>query len=250
MAAEYDQFPGEYKKSKQLPFRAYIEAPMLFGMLGDVSGLTVLDLACGEGHYTRMIRRRGAARVVGVDLSGEMIALAKSQEAGDPLGIEYIHSSAQDLRSVGPFDVVTAAYLLNYARDRDDLAAMCHTIAANLKPGGRFVGVNGNFGPGVPPDISQYGWMVSDPSPIEEGAAYPIKFLLGPDAFTIINYYHSRPIYEDEFRRAGFGSVRWHSPDVSRAGVQEFGAEFWRRFLEVQPIIGIECQIGSAKHTG
>ena len=49
-------------------------------MLGSVAGLGVLDLACGEGFYTRQIARDGATRVVGVDISPEMIALAEELE--------------------------------------------------------------------------------------------------------------------------------------------------------------------------
>ena len=41
----------------------------------------MLDVACGEGFYTRMIRERGAARVTGIDLSQGMIDLARKQEA-------------------------------------------------------------------------------------------------------------------------------------------------------------------------
>ena len=40
----------------------------LFDLLGPVSDLCVLDLACGHGRISREIARRGA-RVVGVDLS-------------------------------------------------------------------------------------------------------------------------------------------------------------------------------------
>ncbi|WP_199815590.1 methyltransferase domain-containing protein [Streptomyces griseus] len=34
---------------------------------GDVSGLRVLDLGCGAGHYADELLRRGAGRVVGVE---------------------------------------------------------------------------------------------------------------------------------------------------------------------------------------
>src|SRR5215471_18616675 len=114
MAAEYDSFAERYQHSKALPFRAPVEAYTYLKLLGDVDGLSVLDLACGEGYDARLIRRAGAARVVGVDLSGEMIALAKREEASRPLGIEYIHSAAQDLGTIGAFDLVSAAYLLHY----------------------------------------------------------------------------------------------------------------------------------------
>jgi predicted RNA methylase len=38
-------------------------------LLGDLRGKNVIDLACGEGFFTRSITWAGAARVVGVDIS-------------------------------------------------------------------------------------------------------------------------------------------------------------------------------------
>jgi len=63
--------------AKQQLFRSVVEAYSFFKELGDVKGLRVLDLACGNGHYTRQIYERGAKEVAGVDVSSEMIKLAK-----------------------------------------------------------------------------------------------------------------------------------------------------------------------------
>jgi toxoflavin synthase len=242
MAADYDIFSRQFKKSREFPFRTYIEEFMMLQMLGNLAGLTALDLACGEGHYARMLRRHGAARVIGVDISDGMIALAREEEAREPLGVEYVKAAVEDLGVVGAFDVVSAVYLLHYAPTREHLAVMCRTIAANLRPGGRFVAMNSNFGPGVPVDMSRYGWKPSDPKPIEEGTAYRLTFLQGPDSFEIQNYYYSHATYEEIFGQAGFVSVQWHPPVVSPAGVQQCGQDYWQDFLELAPIIGIECR--------
>src|SRR5262249_61422137 len=86
MATNYDDIAEEYRRAKQQPWRLHLEHYTLFKLLGDVSGKTVLDLACGEGFYTRFIKRRGAARVVGVDVSPRMMGLARREEGGTPLG--------------------------------------------------------------------------------------------------------------------------------------------------------------------
>jgi SAM-dependent methyltransferase len=242
MAADYDRFSRQFKRSRGFPFRTCIEEFMISRMLGDLAGLAALDLACGEGHYARMLRRQGAARVIGVDISEGMIALAREEEAREPLGVDYRKAAVEDLGVVGAFDVVSAVYLLHYAPSREHLAAICRTIAANLRPGGRLVAMNSNFGPGVPVDMSRYGWKPSDPKPIEEGMAYRLTFLLGPDSFEIQNYYYSHATYEEVFRQAGFVSVKWHPPVVSPAGVEQYGQEYWRDFLQLAPIIAIECR--------
>ena len=84
-------------------------------MVGALDGKRVLDLACGFGFYTRLLKQHGAATVVGVDISPEMIRLATQQEQAEPLGITYQVGDAVTLPPLGPFDLVTAAYLLNNA---------------------------------------------------------------------------------------------------------------------------------------
>src|SRR6516165_2211537 len=144
MDTDYDRIAQQYQRAKLQPWRAHIERYTLLRLVGDVAGKTVIDLACGEGYYTRELRRRGAARVVGVDLSQGMIALAEAEEARAPLGIEYRVGDARKLDVSGQFDLVFAAYLLNYAHTAEELTQMCRTVANALKPGGRFVTANSN----------------------------------------------------------------------------------------------------------
>ena len=71
---------------------------------------------------------------------------------------------------------------------------------------------------------------------------YRLTFLLGPEWFEIQNYYYSHATYEEIFRQAGFVWVQWHPPAVSPAGVQQYGQDYWQDFVELAPIIGIECR--------
>ena len=98
---QYDAIAEAYQDSKQLPFRKYIEAHSLFELLGDIRGATVLDLACGDGFYTRKIKQAGALEVTGVDLSAEMIKLAEEEERTRPLGCKYLHRDVAALELMG-----------------------------------------------------------------------------------------------------------------------------------------------------
>jgi len=53
-----------------------------------VRGTRVLDVACGHGRAARGVARR-SAEVVGVDLSADLIAMARARETADPIGIVY-----------------------------------------------------------------------------------------------------------------------------------------------------------------
>ncbi len=147
-------------------------------VLGDPSGRSVLDVACGEGFYTRMIRGRGAAKVTGVDLSEGMIGLARKQEAEHRQGITYLMGDARHLDPGEQYDVVVAAYLLNYARSRDELQAMCAGVAGCLKPGGRFVTVNSNPALHFPsaPSYRKYGFETSTSGQCSGSKGLPVKW--------------------------------------------------------------------------
>src|SRR5215475_9346496 len=82
MTTNYDEIAEEYKRAKQQAWRLCIEHFTLFKLVGDLSGKTVLDLACGEGFYTRFIKRRGAARAVGVDISHGILSWRAVRKRG------------------------------------------------------------------------------------------------------------------------------------------------------------------------
>ena len=116
MTASYDSISQQYQQSKQLPKGLHIDVCTYFTLLGELVGKSILDLGCGEGFYTRRFKQKGAARVVGVDISTKMIELAREEEAREPLGIEYIVGDVQEIGQIGSFDLVVASYLLNCAQ--------------------------------------------------------------------------------------------------------------------------------------
>src|SRR5436190_21508032 len=115
MPTDYESIAEQYKNSKHADWRVHVEIPSFMRMVGDVFGKSVLDLACGEGFYSRELKRQGAARVVGVDNSPAMISLARTAERAEPLGVEYVLSDVEELVQEERFDLVVAAFLLNYA---------------------------------------------------------------------------------------------------------------------------------------
>jgi len=104
--AQYDTIALDYQRiSAAVPLRD-AEWYSLRQRLGDLTGLSVLDLACGDGMGTRLLKRWGAARVMGVDISAQMIALARQREDAEPMGIEYRVADAATLGKIDSFDRV------------------------------------------------------------------------------------------------------------------------------------------------
>jgi len=243
VTTDYDPIAEQYQRSKQQPWRTFVECFTLLELIGDPRGLAVLDVACGEGFYTRQVRRRGAERVSGGDMSHGMIALARGQEERQRLGIEYVIGDARELPATQEYDLVVSAYLLNYARDREELGSMCSAIARSLKPGGRFVTVNQSPALRFPdaPSYRRYGFETSVRGPWREGAPITWKFHLDDGSFEIENYHLDVAIHEQAFRGAGFRAVRWHAPRLAPEGSRAHGKEFWSTLLEHPPLTFIEC---------
>lgn len=233
MTAEYDPLTEEYFRSKQLPFRVYSEIPDHMDLLGDLKGLRVIDLACGEGFYTRLIQKARAHYVLGVDVSTEMIELARAKEISDPQGIEYAVCTATNLSQivVDKFDLASTAFLFNCAQDRAELAAMFREIALCLKEGGRLCATVGDLGhrPGV--DYSPYGMKTEIQHDLQEGHPYQITFLLPDGDFTITDFNHSLSTYQELCEESGLSFEGWQSSTVTPAGIEKYGKVFWEAWL-------------------
>jgi SAM-dependent methyltransferase len=241
--AEYDDIAADYAASKQLPFRVVVEAPTLFALAGDVGGKTILDLPCGDGTYSRAFARRGAASVLGVDLSSGMVERARTSEREAPLGISYRVGDAATLGTLGAFDLVVACYLFNYARTAAELLAFARAVAANLKPGGRLVGINDNpltaFG-GLQ-SYASYGFLRDVESPVREGSRIHYSFPK-PDGttFGFDNFWLSPNTYRAAFAEAGFVAFDFVECQAKPAENQEPG--LWQAFLSDCPIIGLTAK--------
>jgi toxoflavin synthase len=247
VSEEYDKISLEYQESKQLPFRLHVEEHTTFGLLPDLAGRSVVDLACGEGIYARKLIRRGAGRVVGVDISAEMIALANRAEETTPLGVEYVVADVATVELDEQFDIAFCSFLFNYATDRAQLRSLIEGVARLVRPGGLVVGCNDY--PDNPPSgydsYRPYGFVKRGAADPSEGSTITYCFF-NPDgtAFEIDNYYLPTEVYRREFAAAGFTSFDWVMPDVSAEGRAAFEPGFWDAYLEAPPMVSFVATAG------
>lgn len=88
----------------------------------------VLDLACGTGLVTfRLARRYPEATVVGLDVSPDMLSVARARN--DRGNVRFVEKPAEEMADLGPgsFDLLTASYLPKYT-DVRELAADTATV--------------------------------------------------------------------------------------------------------------------------
>ncbi|RGY96546.1 class I SAM-dependent methyltransferase [Clostridium sp. AM58-1XD] len=97
-----------------------------------VKGKRVLDVACGEGYGSKLLKEWGALKVTGVDISKEAIEIAKENFSGD--GIDYIQHSAEELPFENDsFDVVISFETIEHVDSPDKYLS---EISRVLKFGG------------------------------------------------------------------------------------------------------------------
>ena len=106
------------------------------GVLGDVQGLDVLELACGTAYLSAWLARAGA-RPVGLDFSGEQLATARHLRTRLGPAFPLVHGDAERVPlASGRFDLVVSEH---------GAAAWCDPerwlpeAARLLRPGGRLV---------------------------------------------------------------------------------------------------------------
>jgi trans-aconitate 2-methyltransferase len=123
---------AEYERISALQAAMAEEALSLLELHGAES---VLDIGCGQGRITREIAARvPEGRVVGVDASERMIALARKQAAVSPRpNLEFAMADARHLTFHNEFDLVVSFNALHWIPEQ---ALALNSIHAAVKPSG------------------------------------------------------------------------------------------------------------------
>ena len=100
--------------------------------------MSVLDLCCGDGHFTESLVESQKAKVYGLDIDREMLSIAKARAGQD---VEWLEGDARDLPAhiKAPVDVVFMANTFHGVPEQTELARRVREV---LKPGGLFMVVN------------------------------------------------------------------------------------------------------------
>ena len=135
---QYGQNASKYE-SVRGPVFQYHELYTVLSQLPDLQGKDVLDLGCGTGVYCRQMKSLGASRVTGVDISIDMLNLARSHEKDGCTVIDY---HQQDVLRWVPdhcYDLVFSAFTFNCVSNRDELKKLIDKTRHSLAANGRLV---------------------------------------------------------------------------------------------------------------
>eukprot|EP01035_Chromulina_nebulosa_P024276 gene24276-31557_t len=150
----YDNQSANWDRDQPNCLSDFTGRPTVFSMCQPhIANACVLDIGCGEGYCARKFVEMGAASVVGIDISEEMIKRARARASPNE---HYFHGNAVSSYDIvmgntaylptsvgvelknGCFDLVAGVFLFNYLNISQMKTVMCDAFRL-LKPGGHFI---------------------------------------------------------------------------------------------------------------
>lgn len=239
--SRYDSVGDLYQQYKRTATLPILERRLFLDLVGDVSGLRVLDLATGYGAYARLAHESGAAEVVGVDVSPTMVRLAS--EANTAGTVSFHTADARELPPLGSFDLVTAVWLFNYADTPAELATMARSAREVLRPGGRLAAITIN--PGYDPagaDWSPYGLALTSAVSSARRRRLEISLLTPSTAIPLSNSQWDAEVYAEALAEAGLRAPAWQVPTVPEAEVTRRQPGYWTAAVSNPFVAGFSSQ--------
>lgn len=135
MSSHYAKFSTVYDElMMDIPYDTYVDLIELAA--GELPGKKILDIGCGTGLLSAKLAKRGG-EVTAVDLSADMLEVAKARANALQLPIEFMEQPMQQLTGHADIDVaVISIDSLNYVTETAEVKETFKRIYASLRPGG------------------------------------------------------------------------------------------------------------------
>lgn len=133
----YTEFAQVYDRfMDNVPYEAWCEGISKILTEHGISEGLVLDLGCGTGTMTRLLRQKGYD-MIGVDASAEMLEIARNHPDE---GILYLQQDMREFELYGTVRaVVSVCDSMNYITEEEDLLQVFRLVNNYLDPGGVFI---------------------------------------------------------------------------------------------------------------
>ncbi|OLS26109.1 MAG: putative methyltransferase YcgJ [Candidatus Heimdallarchaeota archaeon LC_3] len=107
-------------------------------VVGDVKNLEILDMGCGGGQNSIVLKKWGAKKVVALDQSDEQLNYAKNLAKENKMNIHFVQGNMEDLSIfiAANFDLVFTSHDITYVTD---MKKVFFEVFRVLKSKGRFV---------------------------------------------------------------------------------------------------------------
>lgn len=223
---DYNKLSESYQQTDVKPDKQFSTLPTVLKIAGNFEDKIILDLGCGSGFFSNEFARNGAKKVIGIDNSAEQINLAKKNP---PENTEYILADIFK-EKLPAADIVVAPYVVNYATDINQLTKLFQNIYDSLNANGKLIIVV-DLPEGK--DLKKFGAIKKGLGEKVDGAKIEINLFNDEKSICTLNAVYFLPsTLENTLRLVGFDNIDWYKPIVSDEGVEKFGEDFWRGYVE------------------
>lgn len=137
--AAADEFASRFERREEF-FHKHMINPVMLELIGPVAGKRIIDVACGEGHFTRKLAElaKGNVRITGIDISQRLIEIASQKNTQFPDSITYMVGDASAMHGVpsNSYDIAVCNMALMFIKRYEEVFA---EVSRVLRPGGAFV---------------------------------------------------------------------------------------------------------------
>lgn len=186
------------------------------GVGGPDPPATLLDYGCGPGKIAERIARTYGMRVVAVDASAEMLAIAAERHGHPQVQYHRVEGNRLTFLPDASVDAAMSCFVFVVLPTREQLRAIAAEVWRVLRPGGRFVVLD--------PHPDHVGVQFSTFRSGEPGVTYQegdprTAWVLLTDGtwLELDDYFWSAQTYRQVLAEAGFTDVRAETPLLADA---------------------------------
>ena len=204
---DYEKQAGEYAalEMQDTQFLAFRDIPMLIQeYAGPIA--SVLDYGCGAGRSTRFLKRLGF-NAVGVDVSDEMLAQARSKDGSGayhhiPIGLLHFDDST--------FDLIFSSFVFLEVSRLDEIERILKEMKRVMRKDGAIIFVTAST------EATEGNWLSlsyafpENNKPLKSGDT--VKLLIQGVDVVLHDYFWTEQDYTGAAERAGLSLAKLHKP--------------------------------------
>lgn len=119
------KYTDHVRDPKDSIYHAYYEKPAMYSLLPDLKGKTVLSIGCGSGEDSHYLKKSGAEKSIGIDLTEELINIAKDSYKDCEFHVMDMEKLDFSDKS---FDFVYSSLAIHYLENWEEVLKKVHRM--------------------------------------------------------------------------------------------------------------------------
>jgi 2-polyprenyl-3-methyl-5-hydroxy-6-metoxy-1,4-benzoquinol methylase len=201
----------QFKEKESYINIAKAQIDFLLRFFGDLSEKNIVEYGCGFGFFSNEFSKHHPKRIIGLDLSQDMLHLAKETALKNELNIEYYNHDCCESNPFGSiFDINFTSFVLTSCQTVKDLEKFIISINGSLKEEGISIGILPNIFPDND-SLRSRNNIINFVQGDSENVKQKVNFLddNGNVLFQTEECHYSKSMYQKIFERNGFKNFKF-----------------------------------------